>query len=132
MTLQFCNKKVLFSFYETERLTKIIFLLLKLLKWEFQLALLTYEIIFFPHSNKRNCHLRLEIPTVAKQKKQRKIFLMSCFVQKYLTINSLKFLVHFSKYCSCFMKTTVNTAVPNQQTVEAIVGILAKLSLRKA
>lgn len=30
------------------------------------------------------------------------------------------------------MKTTVNTAVPNQQTVEAIVGILAKLSRRKA
>lgn len=57
---------------------------------------------------------------------------MSCFVQKYLTINSLQFLVHFSKYCSCFMKTTVNTAVPNQQTVEAIVGILAKLSWRKA
>lgn len=32
MTLQFCNKKVLFSFYETAGLTKIIFLLLKLLK----------------------------------------------------------------------------------------------------
>lgn len=43
-----------------------------------------------------------------------------------------KFLVHFSKYCSCFAKTTVNTAVPNQQTVQTIVGILAKLSYRKA
>lgn len=40
--------------------------------------------------------------------------------------------MHFSKYCSCFVVTTVNTAVPNQQTVEAIVGILAKLSYRKA
>lgn len=57
---------------------------------------------------------------------------MSCFVQKYLTINGLEFLVHFSKYCSCFAETAVNTAVPNQQTVETIVGILANLSYRKA
>lgn len=57
---------------------------------------------------------------------------MSCLVQKYLTINGLEFLVHFSKYCSCFAETAVNTAVPNQQTVETIVGILANLSYRKA
>lgn len=56
---------------------------------------------------------------------------MSCLVQKYLTISGLEFLVCFPKYCSCFAKTTVNTAVPNQRTVEAIVGILAKLSYRK-
>lgn len=45
---------------------------------------------------------------------------MSCFVQKYLTINSLKFLVYFSKYCSCFVKTTANTAVPNQQQLRPL------------
>lgn len=83
-------------------------------------------------SNKSNRHLRLEIPTVAKLNNRARSFQRHALCKKYLTIYGLEFLVHFSKYCSCFAKTTANTAVPNQQTVEAIVGILAKLSYRKA